>query len=63
VGSCRMGTDGGAVVDARTLKVNGVDGVRISDASVIPRIPGGNTTAPTMMVAEKCADFILSESY
>nr|WP_070959299.1 GMC family oxidoreductase N-terminal domain-containing protein [Hyphomonas sp. Mor2] len=59
VGSCRMGTDDNAVVDARTLKVNGVEGIRISDASVMPRIPGGNTTAPTMMISEKCADFIL----
>ncbi len=61
VGTCRMGIDDAAVADARTLKVNGVEGLRISDASVMPRIPGGNTTAPTMMIAEKCADFILAD--
>lgn len=60
VGTCRMGTDDQAVVDARTLKVNGVEGLRIADASVMPRITGGNTTAPTMLIGEKCADFILS---
>lgn len=61
VGSCRMGTDPDAVVDARSLKVVGVEGLRISDASVMPRITGGNTTAPTMMIAEKCASFILAD--
>ncbi len=61
VGTCRMGIDNDAVVDARTLKVNGLEGLRISDASVFPTIPGGNTTAPTLMVGERCADFILSE--
>ena len=60
VGTCRMGTDKDAVVDARTLKVNGVEGLRISDASVMPRLTGGNTTAPTMLIGEKCADFILT---
>ena len=60
VGTCRMGTDAAAVVDARSLKVNGVDGLRISDASVMPTITGGNTTAPTVLISEKCAEFILS---
>ena len=59
VGTCRMGTDADAVVDARTLKVNGIDGLRISDASVMPAIVGGNTTAPTLMIGERCADMIL----
>lgn len=60
VGSCRMGTDESAVVDSRTLKVNGVEGLRVADASVMPTIPGGNTTAPTMLIGEKCAAFIMS---
>lgn len=59
-GTCRMGMDVRAVVDARSLKVNGVDGLRVSDASVMPTLPGGNTTAPTVLISEKCAEFILS---
>ncbi len=59
VGSCRMGTDDDALVDARMMKVRGVEGLRVSDAK--PRIPGGHTTAPTVMIAEKCADFVLAE--
>lgn len=59
VGTCRMGTDDRAVVDARSLKVNGVESLRVSDASVMPAVTGGNTTAPTVMISEKCAGFIL----
>ena len=57
VGTCRMGTDESAVVDAE-LRVQGVDGLRVVDASIMPLIPGGNTNAPTMMVAERGADLI-----
>jgi choline dehydrogenase len=57
VGTCRMGTDGLAVVDHQ-LRVRGLDGLRVVDASVIPRIPRGHTNLPTMIVAEKAADLI-----
>jgi len=59
VGSCRMGADPRAVVDAK-LRVRGINDLRIADASVIPSIIGGNTSAPCMMIAEKAADMILN---
>ncbi len=59
VGTCRMGpeTDRGAVVDA-ALRVHGIAGLRVADASVMPRITSGNTNAPSMLIGQRAADFI-----
>ena len=57
--SCAMGVGEDSVVDPATMRVHGLDGLRVVDASVFPTIPNGNIYAPTMMVAEKASDLIL----
>jgi choline dehydrogenase-like flavoprotein len=60
VGTARMGSDAGAVCDPQ-LRVRGVEGLYVADASVMPRLVSGNTNAPSIMIGERCADFVKAD--
>jgi choline dehydrogenase-like flavoprotein len=60
VGTARMGSDDDAVCDSR-LRVRGVAGLYIADASIMPRVVSGNTNAPSIMIGERCADFVKAD--
>ena len=61
IGTCKMGNDAMAVVD-NELRVRGVKGLRVADASIMPTMVSSNTNAPSFLIGERCADFLLREA-